>query len=94
MGALFDRILTAVNEERYIFSDHTDNILRERGIMHWQVVQGLEDARVLSERPGTKPNPAVEVEQSLADGTNVKAVWAYVKSVELAKLVTVHFFDR
>ena len=32
--------------------------------------------------------------QVLADGTTVKAVWAHIASLDLAKLVTVHFFDR
>ena len=77
-----------------MFSDHVDNMLRERGIMHWQVVAGLESAALLSERPETRPNPTIEAEQMLADGTPIKAVWAYVKDLDFAKLVTVHFFDR
>ena len=91
---MFDRIRNAVATERYVFSDHADNMLRERGIMHWQIVAGVEGARVLSERPQTQPNPTVELEQTLPDGTSVKAVWAYLAALDLAKLVTVHFFDR
>lgn len=94
MGALFDHVRRAVREDRYLFSDHADNMLRERGIIHWQIVQGVEDARLLSERAQTKPNPTVEVEQILPDGVSVKAVWAYVLTLDFAKLVTVHFFDR
>lgn len=94
MGQLFDRIRSAVRENRYFFSDHADNMLRERAITHWQIVEGLEEGRLLSERPGTRPNPTVEVEQVLADGTAVNAVWAHVEALDFAKLVTVHFFDR
>jgi hypothetical protein len=36
----------------------------------------------------------VEVRESLPDGTGVKAVWAYLRQSGVAKLVTVHFFDR
>ncbi len=94
MGVLFDRVRLAVREDRYLFSDHADNMLRERGITHWQIVHGLEEARLLTERSATRPNPSVELKQLLADGTAVKVVWAYLQAVDFAKLVTVHFFDR
>jgi hypothetical protein len=94
MGDLFDGIKRALQRERYLFSNHADNMLRERGIMHWQILAGFNEARVLSERPRTRPNPTIEVEQVLADGTEVKCVWAHVRALDHAKLVTVHFFDR
>ena len=94
MGQLFDRIRSAVRAERYVFSDYADNMLRERGVVHWQIVGGVDEADLLSERPQTQPNPTVELEQRLPDGTRVKAVWAHVATLDLAKLVTVHFFDR
>ena len=94
MGRLVEQVRSAVREQRYVFSDHADNALRERGIPHWQIVAGAEQAQVLSERLQTKPNPTVELEQILPDGVMVKAVWAYVKRLDVAKLVTVHFFDR
>ena len=94
MGELFERVRAAVAAERYVFSDHADNALRERGIVHWQVASGVDQARVLSERPQTKPNPTVELQQTLPDATPIKAVWAYLSALDLAKLVTVHFFDR
>ena len=90
---LFERIQQAVREERYIFSDHADNRLRERGIPHWQIIEGVEHGRLLRQRPAARPNPVIEVEQLLPDGGRVRAVWAYVESVEFATLVTVHFFD-
>jgi len=94
MGELFEHVRRVVKLERYVFSDHADNMLRERCITHWQVVAGLDEGRLLVERPGAKPNAIVEVEQLLADGTAVKAVWAWLKPLDMAKLVTVHFFDR
>lgn len=94
VGKLFDQVRRAIREDRYVFSDHADNVLRERRITHWQIVDGVEHGRVLGERSQTKPNPTVEVEQILPDGVAVKAVWAHVRALDVAKLVTVHFFDR
>jgi hypothetical protein len=44
MGDLFDQVRRAVPEDRYLFGDHADNMLRERGIIHWQIVHGVEHA--------------------------------------------------
>jgi len=49
---------------------------------------------LLMERPDAEPNPAVEVRESLPDGSEFKAVWSYLPRSGVAKLVTVHFFDR
>jgi hypothetical protein len=62
--------------------------------MEWQVVAGLEDGELISERPDAMPNPAVEVLETLPDGTQFKAVWSHLRQSGVAKLVTVHFFDR
>jgi hypothetical protein len=62
--------------------------------MEWQAVAGLEDGQLLSERPNATPNPAIEVQESLPDGTEFKAVWSHLRQSGAAKLVTVHFFDR
>jgi len=59
----------------------------------WQVVAGLTQGKIVEERPNAKPNAIVEVEQILADSTPFKAVWAWLRYNEHAKLVTVHFFD-
>jgi hypothetical protein len=67
--------------------------LDERGILEWQVVDGIESGELITERPDGSPHPVAEVRQTLADGTEVKAVWAYMKTMDVAKLVTVHFFD-
>jgi hypothetical protein len=34
------------------------------------------------------------VAQVFADGTDIKAVWSYIATAGIAKLVTVHFFDE
>jgi hypothetical protein len=94
MAELFERIQLVARENRYFFSDHADNMLRERGILHWQIVEGLQHGKLLAERPNTRPNPTVEVEQLLPDGVPYMAVWGHVRALDTAKLVTVHFFDR
>lgn len=62
--------------------------------MEWQAVTGLEDGDLLVERSEATPNPAVEVRESLPDGTEFKAVWSLLRQSVVAKLVTVHFFDQ
>ncbi len=94
MGQLFDTIRQLVAEEKYIVGEHASERLEERGIMDWQVVAGLEDGDLIAERLDATPNPAVEVRESLADGTEVKVVWSHLRQSAVAKLVTVHFFDK
>ena len=94
MGQLFNTIRSLVAEEKYIVGQHASERLEERGIMEWQVAAGLEDGDLITERPDAIPNPAVEVCESLVDGTEFKAVWSYLSQSGVAKLVTVHFFDR
>ncbi|MEX2287992.1 MAG: DUF4258 domain-containing protein [Planctomycetaceae bacterium] len=81
-------------DEKYVVGQHASERLEERGIMEWQAVVGLDDGELLAERPDATPNPAVEVRESLPDGTEFKAVWSYLRSSGAAKLVTVHFFDE
>jgi len=94
MGVLADNIRKAVREGRYVFGDHADERLTTRGIMGWQVVAGLENARLLLEREDGIPHPVVEFEEVLVDGTPIKAVWAWISEKRIAKLVTVHLFPR
>jgi hypothetical protein len=93
MGKLFDTIRQLVAEEKYVVGQHASERLEERGIMEWQAIAGLEGGELIDERPKSKPNPSVEVRQSLPDGTDFKAVWSYLHQSGVAKLVTVHFFD-
>jgi len=62
--------------------------------MEWQVVAGLADGKLMAERPDAIPNPAVEVRETLPDGTDIKVVWSYLRQSRVAKLVTAHFFDQ
>jgi len=94
MGRLFDTLRTLVAEDKYVVGQHASERLEERGILEWQVVVGLEDGKLMAERPDATPNPAIEVLQSLPDGTDVKAVWSHLRRTGVAKLVTVHFFDK
>jgi hypothetical protein len=94
MGRLFDTIRQLVAEEKYVVGQHASERLEERSIMEWQVVAGLKDGELITERPGAAPNPAVEVRELLPDGTGFKAVWSHLRQSGVAKLVTVHYFDR
>ena len=94
MGRLFELIRQLAAEEKYVVGQHASERLDERGIMEWQAVVGLEEAELIVERPSAEPNPAIEVRASLPDGTSFKAVWSYLRTSDVAKLVTVHFFDE
>jgi hypothetical protein len=91
---LFRQIRSHVASGRYVVGQHAVERLEERGILEWQVVDGIEAASLIAERPNSQPNPTIEVRQTLADGTPLKAVWALLIASNVAKLVTVHFFDR
>jgi hypothetical protein len=93
MASLFETIRTLVTNEKYVIGLHASERLDERGIMEWQVVVGMDDGELVLERPNDLPNPVVEVREMLPDGTEFKAVWAYLQQSGVAKLVTVHFFD-
>ncbi|HEY1684241.1 MAG TPA: DUF4258 domain-containing protein [Tepidisphaeraceae bacterium] len=93
MGQLFATIRRLVIDRRYIIGQHASERLEERGILEWQVADGMEKAELLFERPRDLPNPAIETRQLLADGTEIKAVWSHIIDADVAKLVTVHFLD-
>jgi len=94
MESLNDTIRRLVKEEKYIVGQHASERLEERGIMEWQAVEGLIDGVLLAERLHASPNPTIEVREMLPDGTDFKAVWSYIAQIGVAKLVTVHFFNR
>ncbi len=94
MGLLFETIRQLVADEKYLASEHASERLEERAIMEWQAVARLADGESLAERVDASPNPVVEVLQVLPDGTQYKAVWSHLRITGVAKLVTVHFFDR
>jgi hypothetical protein len=94
MGKVFATIRQLVTENAYVIGEHAAERLEERGIMEWQAAAGLHDGKLIVERPRAKPNPAIEVLETLPDGTEFKAVWSYLRSSGVAKLVTVHYFDE
>src|SRR4051794_9197109 len=94
MGELYETIRKLVAEDKYVVGQHASERLEERGIMEWQAIVGLEDGDLLAERPQAIPNPTVEVRELLPDGTPFKCVWSHLRQSGVAKLVTVHFFDR
>jgi len=94
MGNLFSTIRQLVTEEKYVIGEHAAERMEERGFLEWQVVDSLADGILIVERPDAQPNPLVEVTQTLPDGTEFKGVWSYLRGSGVAKLVTVHFFDR
>jgi hypothetical protein len=94
VGQLFETIRGLVAAGKYVIGEHASERLDERGILEWQAVTGLDDGDLIVERPGAKPNSAVEVRETLPDGTEFKAVWSYLRTSGVAKLVTVHFFDE
>ncbi len=88
MGRLFDRITEAIRNDRVIVSWHADERCEERMATAWQLVLGFEDARLIRERPRSKPNPSVVVRQLLPDGSEVEAIWSWLEVSGAAKLVT------
>jgi hypothetical protein len=94
LDKLLAQIRSLVTSGRYVVGQHAIERLEERGKLEWQVVEGIEAASLIAERPDAKPNPLVEVRQVLADGTAIKVVWSHLAVANVAKLVTVHFFDR
>jgi hypothetical protein len=91
---LVQTIRRLIAEGHYVVGEHALERLAERGIMEWQAVEGAASGKLIDEQPKAKPNPKVEIEQLLPDGTPFKAIWSYIAENDVAKLVTVHFFDR
>ena len=54
---------------------------------------GLDEGVLIVERVDATPNPAIEVRETLPDGTEFKAVWSHLPVSGVAKLVTGHFVD-
>jgi hypothetical protein len=79
---------------RALIGAHADQRLRERRVVGWQVVDGMEMGRLIRERPDASPNPIAEFDITLADGTPLKVIWSWIAASRIAKLVKVHFFDR
>ncbi len=79
MGPLFNVPRRPVAEECYIVGQHASECLEDLGTTEWQVVAGVEDGELITERPDAMPNPAVEVRESLPDGTECKAARSHLR---------------
>lgn len=93
MGRLYDSIREAVAEDRFLVSWHGDERCEERGVSPWQLIADLNSAELVDERPTSLPNPSVRLRHTLADGSTVVAIWAWLSVSRRAKLVTVFFED-
>jgi hypothetical protein len=91
MARLFNKVRDAVHDDRFVVSWHADERCEERGVAVWQLAAALDDAKLLRERPRSKPHPSVVVRQELADGSEVEVIWAWMSQSNRAKLVTVYF---
>lgn len=93
MAEIFNRIRDAVRDDRFLVSWHADERCEERNVAVWQVIAGLEDARLKQERAASEPNPSVVVVQDLVGGDEVEVVWAWLPDSGRAMLATVYFPD-
>jgi hypothetical protein len=76
VGKLLDKVVAAIEADRFVVSWHADERCEERGVTAWQIATGTEDAELIRERPRSKPNPSVVLRQQLADGSEVETIWA------------------
>lgn len=90
MPPLSDQIRRLVARGHYVVGEHASERLSERGIMEWQIVSGMVEARLVRERRSARPNPVVEYRVPLPDGDECKVVWSLLHRENVAKLVTVH----
>jgi hypothetical protein len=91
VGRLYEKIVQAVKNDRFIVSWHADERCEEREITVWQLIAGIDESRLVRERPRSKPHPSVVLKQELSDGTEVELIWAWLAETSRAKLVTVYF---
>jgi hypothetical protein len=91
VAKLLDDIVAAVRGERFLVSWHADERCEERGVAAWQLAADIETARLVRERPRSKPHPSVVLRQELADGSEVEAIWSWLAESRRAMLVTVYF---
>jgi hypothetical protein len=78
LGKPLDQIRTAVANDRFFVAWHADERREERGITAWQLVASLEGAKLVRDRPRSKPNPSVVVRQILQDGSEVEVIGSWL----------------
>jgi hypothetical protein len=54
-------------------------------------VAGLNEGKLVRERPRSKPHPSVVVREQLPDGTEAEVIRAWMPESRRAKLVTIYF---
>ena len=94
MTHLAKTILRLIESGRISVGVHMQRMLDDRKLEAWHLEQATADGRLIAERPSAKPNPAIELTSTLPDCTPCKIVWSLVDPPGLAKLVTLHFYDR
>ena len=90
MATLDEKIRCAIGDDRVAFTVHADNRIAQRGMVRWHLVESFDHGIVLQSFPQSRPHPTIKVRQVLVDGTSVVVVWAYVRSLRLASVVTVY----
>jgi len=55
VSQLFDDICRLVSQGRYLIGDHAWERLLERGIMEWQIIAGMADARLVAKAAALPP---------------------------------------
>ena len=55
VSLLFDDICRLVSQGRYLIGDHAWERLLERGIMEWQIIAGMADARLVAKAAARPP---------------------------------------
>jgi hypothetical protein len=91
---LFVTICRLVAEGHYLIGEHAWERLLERGIMEWQIIAGMPEARLITERRLARPNPVVEMQVPLPNGEDCKVVWSLLRHEGIAKLVTAHLLGE
>jgi len=93
VGKLWDQIRQRIGDGRCFVSDHAADRLLERGLGEWQIAEASTSGVLERERPTVKPNPACDVRILLPDGTEARAVRSLLRNTDVARLVTVHYYD-
>ena len=57
MSRLFETIRSRVAGGQYVVGQHAAEQLDERGVLEWQVVDGIEGGSLIVERPDDLPKP-------------------------------------
>jgi len=62
--------------------------------MEWQIIAGMSEARLITERRLARPNPIVEMRVPLPNGDDCEVVWSLLRPENVAKLVTTYLLGE